>query len=471
MGQPKTKTVGGGSATPVGNSWNQFLQGQLWQQPGAQAIPQTIAGQSRPAYSNDQAGFQDFVKSQGWKIGDPKALDYAKRQFDMYQSQGSAPGQFQNVLNQFMNPDIAQMIANNPFLAGQQNWNPNAQLPDAPGWQQNPDAMGTGDFMQQFGVNIGNSGDLLKSFGINVSDFVGPNAGGTPGTMSFQKGSLADYSKDPSFQAVQDIAKRREMQDIADLRARFGMSGNTNSSGSSLAESQYRAEANPRLIASLGDLGRQVQGLDLQQQQINMEGQARANSLNAGAAAGMAGSRDANFRSLLDYIASTRGQDIGVGGTNLNAATNIYGMNQNANQALNTFNQNMFGQQSTNALNNQGQANNWMANLGNMGINMQQIAQAMQQFGLGNLFNSFQQSNAIGTPQAQTVQTPSDLSQIMGLVGGISQFIPGIRGMFGQGGPQSTPSIAYNPVSMPNYMQQALPFQSGGWMQPKMVNP
>src|SRR3990167_10273435 len=189
MGAPKTSTVGGGTASPVANSWNQFLQGQLYQTPGAQAIPQTMVqlpprppGMRDDLWNKISAGFNNM--NSAIAANQPPAQ----------------PGQFQQSLQAFMNPDIAGQIANNPWLSGAQGYNPTAQLPNAPNlptlampgqpnmpnaptWQganfnpvgnvsagapiQAPTSQAATLDPMSFLSNFANSKDLLQQFGIN----------------------------------------------------------------------------------------------------------------------------------------------------------------------------------------------------------------------------------------------------------------------------------------------------------------
>jgi hypothetical protein len=400
MGAPKTQTVGGGSASPVANSWNSFLQGQLWQQPGAQSVPQTMAG---PAQNSGPSGLMgDIAKKFGMTL---------TQQQGQPSPQGTGmPGPFQQMLQGMMNP------------AGMQGYNPMAQLPNAPNMPSaaggyNPAGAAIMDPMSFIG-GFGGGPDLLKQYGIDIKNLLTPGAGGE--NVSFTPGQLKDVSTDPSFQAIQDIANRQKMHDVANLRARFGQGGNSQSSGASLAESQYLAEANPRMIAGLGDLGRQVQGMDLELMKINNAGMLGAANASRGLGGGDIGQ---NLGNILQFIQGTRGQDMGAasglagqnlsnqqGANNLNASNMLQALGMDQNMLSN-----LFGQQSSNALNNQSMSNNWM-----------QTLFGGQQNLMSQLFNSFNQSNQLGTPQAQTVQTPNPWMQAAGMA---TTFAPMLFGM------------------------------------------
>lgn len=94
----------------------------------------------------------------------------------------------------------------------------------------------------------------------------------------------------------------------------------------------------------------------------------------------------------------------------------------------NQFNMNMFGQQSQNAL---GQ--------GQLGLGLQGLIQGGNQNMLNQMFGSFNQSNGIGSPQAQTIQTPNDFQQFMNFAQGVTGIGAGLSGMgmFGNRSPAS----------------------------------
>lgn len=277
MGQPKTQTIGGGSAGGVAANWNNFL-------------------------------------NEGLRTG----------QFGGPQGAATGVGQAGMQTNAFGN-------AINSMLLGR------------PG-----DANTYGSYFEQL-QNAGNGG-------FNIPQAPGFGDVGTHGA-----GGLLNYNVDsPEFAALRALQAHQQANDVANLRARFAAGGmGSLGSGASLAEGQYLAEANPRNILALGDLGRQIQTLDLQ-------------------------NRGQNLQAFLGQ----RGQDIGNYQFGVNAGLE----NQNA--------QNQFA-------------------LGKAGVGLQAQGQAanIQSDILSKLFGAFGQSNQLGTPQAQTVQTPSTLGQIAGFVG------------------------------------------------------
>lgn len=433
-------------------------------------------------------------------------------------------GGFSDAMSSMLNPDVASMIQNNPFLSGLMNYDPTVQLPNAPTWSgtdfSNPNqitpgnvgynnaAAGTTDinsFMSQFG---GDPSKLLQSVGINPGgmnpSFNVPGLNGPSGNFDYSAGTLKDFTKDPSFMAISQMVDRDLMKKTANLRERFSLGGNTNSSGASLAEAQLAAEATPQKIAALQGLGREIQGLDLQQQGVNnnlrtsLLGSQVQDALgrygisaDLQKAAGQIGS--ANQGNLLNFLTSTQGQNIGAATslannnagniTNVNVANSQGGLDAskanagnslqaqiaNANNVLdmnrirsgetnarNTFNQNNYSIGSSNLLNNKNMQNQFAQFLGSQGINLQQLAQTGQMGIISQLFNSFQQAAGIGTPQAQTVQQPSALSQALnfglgaaGTIGGIMSSNPAMAlgGVGSMAGSFQTPQIS--PLSTP----------------------
>jgi hypothetical protein len=575
MGAPKTKIVGGGSATNVGNQFSSWLGGML--NPGAQNVPGQAAQQPMSVGQNlAQKAMQHWQNNQPVKPNNQ--LNSAGMNFDpnaggglgvganpsmnpaqggdafshlgrsdygngmnaiQYQNQGMNPAQgnpmggdmsqfimnggsaappprpgspnymmggqgggmnpatgggyqmgpqqqqqggFQGAVDNMLNPNIQNMISQNPFLAGMQNHNPMANLNGMqPNWQhtqmtapgqqfnQNVNApqaqAGQSDvngFMNQHG---GNTQNILSMLGINPGQAMG-GLGGLQGLnqassdFNYNAGSLVDPTKDPSYQAIQDIAGRTNAQDIANLRERFGTGAM--SSGASLAEGQYRAEANPRLIQSLGTLGRDIRGQDLAQQQTNNQLRLGLQGNQVQDALGRYGiqtNRDIaglnqagqNMSSLLGFAGNIQGQNLGAASqltgqnanlqtqTNLgnagnqlaanqsNASNNLQAQQNNAQNQMgmnnlnlqqgmgqNTFNQNNFQQNSSNALQNQQMANQFQQFLGQSGINLQQLAQSGQQGMIGQLMQAFMGAQQIGTPQAQAVQQQNPWMQLAG---------------------------------------------------------
>lgn len=446
MGAPKTKTVGGGSATPVANQWNSFLGGMLPNQQQQQQQPQITGGAGMfrpPQIQMPQGGQQGFINPQMPNVGQGSGMggliDFSQQgiqpimgsqyglnpqnmpggpamtsgianggmqqfmqPFQMQQNQqpgvtnqlGAANGGFQGAINQLMNPNIGHAIQNNPFLQGQLGYNPQAQgLP-------NPNGVGqtdVGGFMNQFGTGA----QLLQQFGIDPTTIGNLITNPGQNVQFANAGGNFDPQADPAFKAIQDIAAREKLNNVANLRERYGRTGNTLSSGASLAESQYLAEADPRMIKSLADVARDYRDMSI-------GAGSAANATNAA----LLNAQTSNIGNILSFLQ-------GTGGQNLSAASGLQGQNA-ANQV------NMFGQQSQNQLQNQQMQNQFQQFLGGMGLDMQQLAQSGQMGIVNNLFNAFMQTQGIGTPQAQTVQQPSALGQALGFASGIGQLGAGI---------------------------------------------
>lgn len=327
------------------------------------------------------------------------------------------------------------------------------------------------------------------------------NAPGMPGSPGFDAsgGKLLNYdTNSPEFQAISDSMNRDLQRALGDTRARFGGTGNAFSTGASSAESQLYADVLPKMALAKGALGREMQGMDLSQQGLNNQLRLGMTGANVSDIGNRLGAQSSQYGTLANYLTGNRGLDVGQRGQDIdfgqmagnlglgaaNLAGNMFGqgqnnftnqlgigagllstdaqnylqsmglnnnaiqaMNQNMfanNSSMNNFNQNMFGMNSNNALQNQGMGNQMsqflMSQLGNMGINLSQLAQSGQLGILGQIFGSMNQASGQGLPQAQTAMSPSPFSQIAGLGGSIASMmgggIPGIPGMGGgsQGG-------------------------------------
>jgi hypothetical protein len=277
MGQPKTQTIGGGSATGVANQWNSFL-------------------------------------SDGLRTGSFGGPTGASTGVGQANSQTNA---FGNAINSMLSGRPGDANTFNSYFESLKNaGNGGFNIPQAP----------------QFGDVSGHgAGDLLNY-----------------------------NTNSPEFTALRAIQAHQQNQDVANLRARFAAGGmGSLGSGASLAEGQYLAEANPRNTLALGDLGRQMQMLDMQ-------------------------NRGQNLSSFLNQ----RGQDIG---------------------------NYQFGVSS--GMENQQMQNQFALGKAGVGTQLQGMASQNQADILAKLFGAFGQSNSLGTSQAQTVQTPSTLGQIAGFAG------------------------------------------------------
>lgn len=461
MGASKTKTVGGGANVQTGQDWNGFLQGMLGSGSNG-PVGQTATGQvgANPQQATAQAGG------------------------------------FQQLLNGLMGQTPESMMQGNPLMQGVNN------LPSAPTYQApqlqnlNTNIGGSNIFQQMFGNGSQNPMANVQAPQVNAGMGGAATAGapqqignvlGGPNTT----GGLLDTANDPEMQAYAQLLNRQSGLDIANMRERFGQGGQSLSSGASLAEAQGRAEANSRNTLALGELSRAKQGLDMQNrgqnigallgQQGNMINQ-RGQDVQTGIANAQFGTQAnlANMSNALQASLANAGNSLQAQGMNQNFAINqmaqqlqalgldantalqaaqmnnagMQNMNQNQLQnsgMQNQFNQQNFGQQSSNAFNQAG-----------IGAQLQGMQNQNQNNILAQLFQSFQQANQIGSPQAQTVQQPSGMSQALGAISGIAGMIPGIGqaigsgtnilgGLFGGGGGQ--PQQFNGPTFSPGYAQ------------------
>lgn len=221
----------------------------------------------------------------------------------------------------------------------------------------------------------------------------------------------------PRAVTIKNIIDRQNQLDVANTRARYSAGGMGGfGSGASLAEAQTRGNNQDRLLAGL-------QGVT--QQDIE-------NALNIG-----------NFN---------------------NTATQQNNQNQfNEHNALNTFMSSLFGQQSGNALQNQYLGNNF--GLGAAGQQSSNIMNVLNQ-----IFGGLNGANQLGTPQAQTVRTPSIFSQVAGGLGAIAPYALapftggaslGLGSMGGFGGGFNMGNAAS--MFAPNSMRFGVPSQVSGF--------
>lgn len=291
----------------------------------------------------------------------------------------------------------------------------------------------------------------------------------------------------PLIQAQQQIADRQRNLAVADQRARFGADGSGSlGTGAQVAESNLNAQYGPQMAALLQQNIQQQQSQDLAERQTKAGIGVQSAGLGAQASIANAGNSLQGMMSAMNGGLTGRAQDFGnqlgnrqAGNTQLGLALgqdqgNQGAMLQNQGQmlnaglqnqgmgnafGLNAFNANSQNQQQNNAngMGIAGMQNNFnLSNAGNMaqfgqgtnGLNLQSalggqgnllsaIQMGMGQNQLGNsnqnnilsqLFGGFGQSNGLGTPQAQVVQSPNPWMQgLQGIAGiGSSLFSSGI---------------------------------------------
>ena len=207
-----------------------------------------------------------------------------------------------------------------------------------------------------------------------------------------------------------------------------------------LGQQQSLANAQATQQASTQNAANSLQGRGLDINQMGL--QAQQGQFNAG-------QNNALQQAMLNAQLQNQqlGNQFGLGAANLNQQA---GQSNNANalaaaQMGNQFNlsnqQNLanFGLgtnqlNSSNALQGQQMNNQMFQNMVGQGFNMNQLGNSNTMNALNQLFGGFQQSNALGTPQAQFMQSPSMFSQIANpLLQLGSAYLQG-GGRFGQGG-------------------------------------
>ena len=413
-----------GSGGSFGDMYGQAASGKVTDQSGA-------FGQLQNFLGNGQNQYQNPYQSQTFQGFNPTQLG---TNFGEGQSGMTNLGQYGNVGN--TNVDVMQGFG----------------------------SQGSSGFDSRINDMFGRGNDLLSRGGFN--------GGVSARDVQLDPAKQIDLNS-PEIQAQQAIADRQKMLSVADTRARFGAEGaGALGTGAQVAEGTIAAEFGPKMAALLQQNIRQQQEMDLAQRQAkagvslqsaghDLQGQiasmqgglqnaAQNNSLYGQMlGAGMQG-RGQDFQNQ----ATNRGFDINQMGMGLNQAqgnqqmqlgqqgqmmnanlanqqmgnqwaqgnnaqnsqnmqmNNQNGMNQA--QQQNQFNLNNAGNmaqygQANNALNSQ----NWMQAL-QMGMGQNNFGQGMQNDLMRQLFGAYGQASGLGTPQAQTIQTPTMGSQILG---------------------------------------------------------
>lgn len=444
MGGGGTKTVGGGQATPTANAFNQFLLGGL--QNGTFGAP---SGPNNPASA--------------WNTGHGLPPGYNAANGTPGSQSSNQPGSFAGTINHFLtggNP-LSGTGGAVPFREtqfGQLGTNLDLSRFNSTG--QGGVLSGLPDFQSLMSQGFGGGGAAGAGAHTDtgpIADFMGTNKQ----NFNYQAGSLLNASSSPELQALQAQQNRQKSLDVANLRARFGASGGGSlGSGAQFAEGNYLAAANPAQALAQGELMRQQQTMDLSQQGLNAQtrlgllgagsqdtlgrlgltnqsqlGNRQISSNEAIATAGnMTSASIANAQTglqgrnaLLQYMLGRGQLDLGARSQD---AGNMFNQFQANNQGIQGNNQNLFANNTgfnNYNLQNQGLMNAW-------GMGGAQLGQQGQLDMMRNLFGAFGQANQLGTPQAQTVQTPSMFSQIMSGLGSLGGLASGIGQMGGQNG-------------------------------------
>jgi hypothetical protein len=410
----KVKEVGGGTATPVANEFNNFLMQQLG------------GGGNRPAgWSNFGPG------SPGWN---PVTAATVQQQSNAQQPQQQSQTGFQNA---FQNAISGQVQDNSGAGGALQNFfkNPNANNLNLPQFQnqfvtpqfrdanlsQLPTNFGAGQTGMANLSGFGNTATANTPFNAVESQFTPQlqglmNSGaqnmnnfniGNGGFSAASNGAQVQMDPGMDFRQAYDalgqdpLMERNRMKAVADMRARFGAEGaGSLGTGAQVAEGNLNAElaaqdasmrrgqsmqlmgqdlANRSAIAGVG---LQNRGQDMQTSIANMQGGLQgAQNMTSGFNA-----QNNALGQMLGAAGQARGQDFNAQ-QNMQQLMSQQGM-FNAGQQ-NTMQQNMLGA----ALQNQGMGNQF--GLGAAGLNNS----AMQNNNLNNMNmtqfqNTFNQNNA-----------------------------------------------------------------------------
>jgi hypothetical protein len=465
-----------------GNRAAGMLNNQIMQQQSNQQQP----GQQSSAFQN---GFNAMM---GGNVNDISGAGGAIQQYFQNPS-NQFTNQYQN--QQFQGANLSQLPTNfgqgqtgmadlSGFgNAAQSNFNPMQQLR----------GVGDSQFNSMLMNMIQSGGQMQGQSGFGGGPSAGPGVELAPG-MSYGD-AYNTLGQDP-------LMERNRMKAVADQRARFGAEGaGALGTGAQFAEGNLNAELLAQDASMRRGQSMQLMGQDLAERSAgaNVGLQGRGQDLQ-GSIAGMQGAlqgaqnmnqfNTTNLGNLLSAAGQGRGQDfnsqlgmrgqdlsqLGMGldqsmfnagqqnnmqGNMLNAALQNQGMGNSFglgaaglnNQAMQNNNQNamgMAGMQNNFNLQNAGsnaqfgnaaqQGNaNFFQNMINQGMGMNQLGNQNTMGMLNQLFGGFGQANALGTPQAQMIQQPSQWGQLLnaGLTLG-GGFLGGPRGMqagnmFGQG--------------------------------------
>lgn len=454
----KTKEVGGGPSTGLANDFVGFLrqglgsgtfggapsnqgQGQM-NRPrgigaGLNAVRNMLPGRQQTAADNfGRANPQGATEGIGGVINKFLSGDFGDKSYSvdtggLKNMAGGGGYDFQG----FNVPQVDFSGFNTNALQGFNANQPGLNLPNATGNQQMQGFLGG---LQ----NIGNMGpeSILKQFGL------GPGALPQAGQANFNLGNanIAPY---------ENFLAREQAKGQGDLRARFGAQGGSSfGTPAAFAEGNFLAESGARNAATLSDIGRAQQGLELQRQQgmAGIDAQNYGSYLDALSRGGQTGASllgsqvsalGQGASSLLggfgleqEGMLGQRGQDISSAGLNLDALSKATGLDLQALQAQ--VGQNV----DTGGLFNQFQQMGAQNQLGNRGLDIDAMSKALgldlqglgqqqnwdlgtlgMQQGMGNtLMQLLQNMSMPGIAQRQTIQQPSTFQNAMGVVTGLA---------------------------------------------------
>jgi hypothetical protein len=470
VGAPKTREVGGGQATGMANSFNDFLtQGLTTGSFGNSRTPQQLQ-------NNANAAGVDKMIAGGGLMG--KAAQKLQGKFPVTPV-GPNPQEGQNQtnmfgqgINQLLQGQIGDPSSYQGLFEGLQG--NNGGLPNMAGVSYNTPQFSQGQFqgapdfqgmdLGQYMGMLGGGGGGFDAMGAYNKSLQGLGNLNIPKDFNLSQGMAANFDT-PETKAIQQIIGRNMDKDVAAMRARFGSGGGTSyGTGAAFAEGNLRAEANPQIAQALSQVNRQEREMDLANRGMvgNMLLGQRAQdsqNLQAGGQIGL-GQRGQDMSARMQG----QGNQLGLIGMMLQQqmGQNQYGMQQAdmANQwglnnagMQNQFNLANSGQQmnadqfNTNAqLQNQQMQNQFGLGKAGIGLGMQGNQLQAQQGMYGQLFNAMNGSNQLGTAKRETLVSPSTGSQIfngaMGLGGmamGLASGNPfaamgGAQQMFGGGG-------------------------------------
>lgn len=301
------------------------------------------------------------------------------------------------------------------------------------------DVSGIAQMLQSLGQN--------NNFNFNPSSYTAPNiTNSSPDT----NGTYANAITTNINNSINDQA--------AALRENFNANGSGAGAGTpgAYAEAVLRSQAAPQIASALGELNLnenaqnlQAQGLGLQGQSLGLQNNANNNNLQLGtnqqnlqgqsnigqflnmAANAMNGQGQLNLSNQL----GNRQADITTGQANNSSALTqqqqimnyLLGGQSNQLQGQGLQLNQQQGLNSNNLAATQGGAN---YDLANNQLNSQNIGQI-----LSFLFSGLNQTNGLGTTQAQTVQQPSGFQNFVSGVSGLTSAVAPIAGLFSGGVP------------------------------------
>lgn len=476
---PTQTTVGGGSATPVGNDWMHFLQNGLETgHYGSTANP-------NPVSSGPQSWSEAFLNrpsSNPARSGNPSGGMSTPGP-----NTGSTTSGFGDVINRILGLDPGNSVYRNPNNQAPDIFNPSTVSSDPTqlnGIISRLGQSGVNPFVNQLGSThydtptydnntdgLSQIAQLMTMFGVNsqanpMGGITAPDSVSTGGFGS--NGLLGDRSN--VTKSILDYAASQNKDALASSRERFSqMGGNSNSTAAAYDEAVTNSKSATDLAHELGtqDLG--YRNLDL-----------GAYTAENNAKIGAAGVDAENFRSMLDNLTSGRTNSANLltgasdalsrAGTlregnnrvNLDSALGFGRLNSDNASAAGSLWNNLFGINSNN-LQNAGSltfdnmnldSNNQQRNNEN-GLNRSQLDLSRYQTTgnldqsqrgmdsnmlmgmLSQLFSSYNGASSLGIPQANTVMEQNPFLQgLQALGGAASNILP----MLNFGNHSTTPS-------------------------------